>query len=371
MKVSIGSNKGWLRLRWQHLGKKYSLYLGMRDSPTGRAMARQKASQIEADIYSGNFDPTLLKYRPRILGKNATEISAPELFERFSQAMKREKALCQGSLERYRGCLSHVRRSLNIPAHQVTSNSAGKFASVLLESVSNRTAKEYLWLLKSCWDWARGKYHLAESNPWPEKLTKIKPQLRQRVKPFTAAEVRAILAGFKSDANAPNRYYSHYADVVSFLFGVGCRMGEAAGLRWRHISDTFETCWIGESISRGVRKTTKTGKARTILLSDSVRAMLRSRFLALNPKPDDLVFPAPKGGPICDRLFNRRAWHTVLERCNIEYRNPYSIRHTAISHALASGANPIDLAAQTGHDKRVLLDTYAHVINQQSLFVEF
>jgi integrase len=117
MKVSIGSNKGWLRLRWQHLGKKYSLYLGMRDSPTGRAMARQKASQIEADIYSGNFDPTLLKYRPRILGKNATEISAPELFERFSQAMKREKALCQGSLERYRGCLSHVRRSLNIPAH--------------------------------------------------------------------------------------------------------------------------------------------------------------------------------------------------------------------------------------------------------------
>jgi integrase len=99
--------------------------------------------------------------------------------------------------------------------------------------------------------------------------------------------------------------------------------------------------------------------------------MLQSRFLAANPKPDDLVFPAPKGGPICDKLFNRRAWKTVLERLGIDYRRPYTMRHSAISHALANGANPIDLAEQTGHDKRVLLSTYAHAISQQSLFVEF
>jgi integrase len=221
-------------------------------------------------------------------------------------------------------------------------------------------------MLKSCWDWANGKYYLASENPWPTQVQKIKPQPRQKTKPFTAAEVKAILTGFKSD-----RYYSHYADVVAFLFGVGCRPGEAFGLRWRHISDNFETCWIGESVSRGVRKSTKTGKARTILLGGSVQEILKARYLQLQPKPDDLVFPAPKGGPINDRLFNRRAWHTVLERCNIEYRKPYGMRHTAISHALANGAHHIQVAEQTGHDPRVLYQSYASVIESKSVFVEF
>jgi hypothetical protein len=31
----------------------------------------------------------------------------------------------------------------------------------------------------------------------------------------------------------------------------------------------------------------------------------------------------------------------------------------------------MDLAEQTGHDKRVLLDVYAHTIAKQSLFMEF
>jgi integrase len=49
----------------------------------------------------------------------------------------------------------------------------------------------------------------------------------------------------------------------------------------------------------------------------------------------------------------------------------YTLRHSAISLALASGVNPIDLAEQTGHDKRVLLSTYAHAIGKKSLFVDF
>ncbi|KGF73199.1 integrase [Neosynechococcus sphagnicola sy1] len=367
MKCTIEDHNGRLRLRWLYQGKRYTMGCGVPDNATGRAVAKQKAAQIELDIQAGYFDPSLLKYKPRTLGKNATEMSCTELFERFTEAMKEEKALCRGSLERYRGCLSHVRRSLDIPAARVTSTKAGNFTSLLLESVCNRTAKEYLWMLKSCWDWAKGKYHLAaESNPWSDQIAKIKPQPQQKTKPFTVVEVRAILAGFKSD-----RHYKHYHDVVHFLFGVGCRPGEAFGLRWRHIADTFETCWIGESVSRGVRKCTKTGKARTILLSGSVQEMLRSRFLAASPKPDDLVFPAPKGGSINDRLFNRRAWRSVLERCNIEYRKPYSTRHTAISHALANGAHHVQVAEQTGHDARVLYQSYASVIEQKSVFVEF
>jgi integrase len=158
---------------------------------------------------------------------------------------------------------------------------------------------------------------------------------------------------------------------VAFLFGVGCRFGEASGLKWKHIADDFQTIWIGESVSRGHRKSTKTGKARTVVLSPSIKEIVRSRHQLMKPKPDDLVFPSPKGLPMDDHNFRNRAWKTILEQCHIEYRKPYAVRHSAISHALKNGANPIDLAEQTGHDKRVLLSTYAHCINSQSLFVEF
>jgi integrase len=118
------------------------------------------------------------------------------------------------------------------------------------------------------------------------------------------------------------------------------------------------------------RESPKTGKSRTIQLSPSVRSMLVDRFDLLSPQPDNLVFPSPKGLSIDDHNFCTRAWKKVLESCQIEYRSPYKIRHSAISHALSNGANFIALAEQTGHDKRVLLSTYAHVIDRRCLFVD-
>jgi integrase len=364
--VYIENHDGRLRLRWFHANKRYTLAVGVDDNATGRAIAKQKAAQIEVDMTAGYFDPTLLKYRPRLLGKNATEIGVPLLFDRYVEAIAHEKNLQKGSRRRYRGCQSHVHRSLNVPATSVGDRVAGNFASTLTEHVCARTAKEYLWMLQSCWDWARGKYHISDGNHWTTQIARIKPQPKQKVKPFTTAEVRAILAAFESD-----RYYSHYYAFVAFLFGVGCRIGEAIALQWKHLEADFQTVWIGESVTGGDRKSTKTNQARTIHLSPKVSEMLRSRHAAMQPKPDDLVFPAPKGGYISDNLFRRRAWKTILEQCHIEYRKPYSTRHTAICHALKSGANYIELAEATGHDAKVLHQSYASAIESQSVFVEF
>jgi integrase len=98
--------------------------------------------------------------------------------------------------------------------------------------------------------------------------------------------------------------------------------------------------------------------------------MLIDRFERVKPQPTDLVFPSPKGLAIDDHRFSERAWKTVLLGCQIEYRKIYVLRHSAISHALACGANPTALAEQTGHDKRVLLFTYAHAIDRECLFVD-
>jgi integrase len=366
MRVYVERDRTRLRIRVVYQGKKHQFSTGLTDTKTNRAYVQGVASRIELDMVSGQFDPTLLKYRPNAVGSNPAGVSCIDLFEQYVKAIAKDKALCPGSLRRYQGCISHVRKSLSVQAHQVTDATASNFAALTLESVSNRTGKEYLWMLKSCWDWAKARYHVADENPWTAQIPRIKPNPQQRVKPFTAAEIQAIIGAFRSSP-----HYQHYADFVVFLFGVGCRFGEAAGLKWEHIADDFQTVWIGESVSRGYRKSTKTGKARTVMLSLTVSKMLGDRHLKRNPKPDDLVFPSPKNFPIDDHNFRNRAWKTILEQCHIEYRKPYAVRHSVISHALANGANPMDLAEQTGHDKRVLLSTYAHAISRQSLFVEF
>ena len=202
-------------------------------------------------------------------------------------------------------------------------------------------------------------------NPWPLVLKHVKPAPKQKVKPFTADEVRRILEGFECDF-----HYKHYADFVAFLFGTGCRFGEAAALKWKHLATDFSTVWIGESVSRGVRKATKTGKDRTVMLTSKVAQMLAAR----QPdecNPDDLIFPAPQGEEINDRGFRRRAWKTVLKKVEIEYRKPYATRHTAISHALSNGANPLAVAEQTGHDPQILFKHYASVIQKTAVMIEF
>jgi integrase len=362
-----------LLIRFSHDGKPYSFSLPKHNNPVGMSAAKMKMAQIEKDINYGNFDTTLLRYKPRKLGNDPTAISAVELFEKYIPHHQQERGLTHGSGLRLKAILSKLDRLLgDKPAEKVTEPVAKDLVTKWLESASSKTVKSYLYYLKACWDWAEGKYHVAESNPWECCLTTAitrghKAPNRQQKKPFTIAELQAIISAFATDS-----YYSHYTDFIIFLASTACRFGEVAGLRWQHLGSDYSTVWIGESISRGHQnhKGTKTGKHRTIQLPPNVRAMLVARFNRLSPQPDELVFPSPKGLPINDHTFRRRAWKTIIESCHIEYRSPYNLRHTAISHALHNGANYIALAEQTGHDKRMMLSTYAHAIGSECLFVD-
>lgn len=366
MKIQIENHDGRLRLRWDDGDKRQTLAIGVDDSPLGRSLAQKKKAEIEHDWVIGQYDRTLLKYRPRTIGKTATEIFAPELFRLFGEHQVKYKGVSRSSIEsRYKPIVRMLEKYLNKPAHTIEKRQVDNFVAICQETISGRTGKERCWLIQSCWDWAKDKYHLPDENPWVGVAVRFQILPRQQVKPFTIAELQAIRA-----AISIHPHYCHYSDFVSFLANTACRFGEAAGLRWKHLGAGYTTAWIGESISRGHCSTTKTGKARTIQISPTLQASLVLRYQKLQPKPNDLVFLAPKGGAIDDSRFRSRCWKTILEICNIEYRKPYAIRHSAISHALANGANPIALAEQTGHEKRVLLETYAHAIGKEYLFIE-
>jgi integrase len=367
MDIWIERKGNALRLRWRHNGERQCLGLGVKDDPLGLAYAKKKMAEIELDLLSGHYDPTLVKYRPAKLGNNHTHLTAVELFEKYAVARKKDKGLSPGSIHRYKAIASLLETHLGKKqAHQVTEQIAKKITDAMTEALAGQTAKSYLFLLRGCWDWAKGKYHVPEENPWADCIDRVKPEPQQPDKPFTLAELQAIISAF---ASHPTR--NHYTDFVIFLTHMGSRFGEVAALRWENLSDDFSSAWIGRSISRGHEKTTKTGKARTIDLTRTVTEMLRERHTRLKSSPGDLVFMSPKGKPMNDHRFRARAWKPILESCGIEYRVLYNARHSAISHSMAKHGNAIALAEQTGHHKNVLLNTYSHATERKCLFVDF
>lgn len=373
-KVWTDKKGATLRLRWLFEGKRYQLPLGVKDNVTGNAYAKIVAGTIERDIEYGNFDTTKERYQnPNKRGRKPkveiSKITAVEIFKAYAADRLLDRDLSPSSGERLKGIASKLGQFLeDKPAAQVTESVAKEMISRWSASASNRTIKAYLFDLRAAWDWAKDKYHLAEPNPWSGQIDRIKIQLPKHDDPLTIAEFRAIIAAFNA-----HTAYSFYAEFVIFLSHSACRFGEAAALRWKHLGTGYSTAWIGESISRGHlnKKGTKTGKFRTIEILPSVRSMLVARYERVKPQPDDLVFPAPKGGSMNDHRFRAKVWTPILASCNIKYTRPYNIRHSAISHAVKNGADISALAEQTGHSKRVLMDTYLHAIDRECLFVDF
>ena len=370
MKVGIQNKKGWLILVWND-GNRRTMATGIRADIAGaKSLAQKSATRIESDFHrrdEGYYDPSLLKYKPRVLGKTATEISAPELFERFTKHQAKAKGLSQSSVDaRYTPLRQSLTKHLDRPANTIGKREAERFADVCADVLQSSTAKARICLLVSCWDWAKGKYHVAEENPFKGLAARFRSQSKKPSQPFSASEVQAILEGFRSSV-----YYSPYADFVTFLFGVGCRIGEAVGLRWENVATDFTSVYICESITRGVVGSTKTKRSRTVNLSPSIAAMLKRRKESQPPEPADLVFTTPTGLSINDRNFRRRAWNQVLKAVGVPYRKPYTSRSTAISHALAAGVDYISVAKAAGHSAQVLHENYANVIERRSVFVDF
>lgn len=354
--VVIQVFKERLRLVWSYAQERYFLYLGLPDSKVNRLHADQKARQIEGDIATGNFDTTLKKYKIEAILRQS-QMSAVALFERFTES--KAKYLATPTLAKYAAISRYFKQHFgDKPASAIAVADAEAFTDWLITQIEPITAKDRLSLIKACWRWAI-EQNLIEFTPWEEMTRRIKPTPKQMPKPFSREEIGAIIQAFRTD-----RYYYHYADYVEFLFGTGCRTGEAIGLLWKHVNNDCSTVWIGESLSRGVRKTTKNNRARTVTLTHSLQTMLKARK-PQDVKPDDFVFTTPNGNAIDDHNFRNRAWKTVLTRLEIDYRKPYTTRHTLISHALDLGMSPLMVAQLTGHDVQVLFKNYAGNVNSR------
>lgn len=360
--VAIGSDRGMLRLLWRHQGKRYVMALGVPDTPVNRSVAQIKASQIQLDIASENFDPSLKRYKAlaTVEGKS---INCDELFRQFIEY--KQQFLDPRSLDKYHACLKQIQGFIgDRPAEEIDTSLTFAFSDWLKAQLSMGTVKERLNLLKAAFDYGVEQEWVRE-NPWVEVVETFKVPPKKAPEPFTTLEITRIINGFE---NHP--IYFYLAPYVKFLFYSGCRTAEAIGLRWGSISENCSTIWIGESLTKGVRKSTKTNKARTIHTSERLKKVLLS-IRPDNPSPDSLVFVTPRGSSIQENNFRNRAWEPILTELGIKYRKPYNTRHTFVSHALEKGLTPATVASMTGHDIQTLYENYAGCIQSSPKLPEF
>lgn len=351
----LQSVKGRLRLCWSHAGKRYFLSLCVSDTKINRSIAQMTASKIEEDIRTDNFDPTLNKYRDR--GRKPAAIGALTLFDRYlgfkssrvSVATIRNNRACRNALAEYLG----GDREVDLKTAIAFLEWYGKRIKPV--SLATRCSN-----FSACWEWGV-EQGLVQTNPWKQgrrSLPKVPPP---QPKPFSEEEIKRILEWFRQ-----NKRSQHYADFVEFRLLTGARSGEAAGLRWRHISPDLSRAQISESMVEGKRQPTKTGVAREFFLSERLRNLLFRRRQA-ECNPEDLVFATVTGKPINSREFARHHWKPALKQLGIPYRKPYATRATFVSHALYQGLSPGEIEGLTGHDQITMLKHYSGAIRKSRM----
>jgi integrase len=155
------------------------------------------------------------------------------------------------------------------------------------------------------------------------------------------------------------------ATLISVLAYAGLRPQEALALMWADVRE--RTLLIERAVSLGAEKDTKTTDHRTVRLLGPLREdLLAWRLRSGRPPETALVFPGPDGLWTTTTYDNwrKRALARALKAANIENATPYTLRHSFASLVLHEGRSVIYVARQLGHDARVTLTTYGHVIDE-------
>ncbi|HEV7882034.1 MAG TPA: tyrosine-type recombinase/integrase [Solirubrobacteraceae bacterium] len=191
----------------------------------------------------------------------------------------------------------------------------------------------------------------------PARLVrKIKRSPRQEVRPLAPVTVERLRAASQE----------RDAVLISVLAYAGLRPQEALALCWGHVRE--RTILVERAVSLGEVKDTKTRAHRTVRLLAPLQDDLRGWRRSQGPLVDSaLLFPSSQG-----RLWTKTDWDNWRRRAfdracmaiTLYDARPYDLRHSFASLLLHEGRSVMYVARQLGHDARLTLSTYGHVIDE-------
>jgi integrase len=213
--------------------------------------------------------------------------------------------------------------------------------------------------------------HAAESEAIPANPMSVLRAPKRQLKPEATALAPESIERLRSHMTTRD------AALVSVMAYAGLRPAEALGLQWKHIGS--KTITVNAS---------KTGQRRSVRLLAPLAADLREwKKQTPGVGPGSLVFPnklgsvwtreaykswarpASKAKGKTKRTESRAArsagaFHRAAIAAGLENVTPYTLRHSFASLLIAEGRNVIYVARQLGHDAKMTLSVYGHVLSE-------
>jgi integrase len=193
------------------------------------------------------------------------------------------------------------------------------------------------------------------SNP-ARLVRRVRLPRRKEVRPLAPASIERMRAAAES----------RDATLFSVLAYAGLRPGEALALQWHDVRDN--TILVERALSLGEEADTKTTAHRTVRLLAPLRADLAEwRLASGRPSGHEPVFPNHRGGAWTEAAYQswrRRSFNAARKAAGVDHATPYALRHSFASLLLHEGRSVIYVARQLGHDARLTLTRYGHVIDE-------
>jgi integrase len=249
----------------------------------------------------------------------------------------------------------HLRPYLgSIALREIAPEVIGRWQADRLASGSGPVAVRHAMdLLGSILEHAFVGGHLS-ANP-VRRVKKARSPRREEVRPLSRRTIEAMRVVL--DARD--------ATLISVLAYAGLRPGETLGLRWGDVRE--QTLLIQRAMSLGEESDTKTRQHRTVRLLAPPAADLRAWRMAAGRLDDrEHVFPGKEGQPWTQDAYQswrRWAFTRATLAAGLAHARAYDLRHSFASLPLHEGRSVIYVARQLGHDARLTLTRYGHVID--------
>jgi integrase len=143
------------------------------------------------------------------------------------------------------------------------------------------------------------------------------------------------------------------------LARTGLRLGEAFALQWNQVNFEAREIHVVQALSAGRIEAPKSGRTRTVDMSQTLTELLKQHHALRQPGAGDLVFHT-RAGTVLDQARVGRVFKRALRAAGLpEHFTPHSLRHTFASLLLQQGESPVYVQRQLGHASiQLTVDTY-------------
>ncbi|WP_028323320.1 tyrosine-type recombinase/integrase [Desulfatirhabdium butyrativorans] len=234
----------------------------------------------------------------------------------------------------------------NVPLKDVSSFHIERIKKALLDAGRTPRTIQYCFAtIRQTWNHAR-RIGIV-SGDCPTRNVKIPKFDNKRQRYLSPVECDKLLEALGKRSDVTYR-------MALLSLDAGLRFSEIAGLQWQNVDLVRETLALMD---------TKSGRNRTVYMTDRVKAMLAGMPKAA---PDALVFPDQNGNRIkhISKTFDEVVADLGLNHGIDDDRLKcvfHSLRHTHASRLLESGADIYRVKELLGHANVTTTERYSHV----------